>query len=228
MADKLGRILEARAKLRERFQEKIAQTPSVADQQPQGSGPLNHHGMPQLPVGQTVTEKWPVLDLGTRPVIPKEDWQLTIDGACASPLTLSFEDLLELEQVEDVSDFHCVTTWSRLGLRWRGVRFSEIAALAAPHDNAEHVMCYGYDRYSTNVSLVELMKNDVLLVHTVEGEPLSREHGGPVRLITPQLYAWKGAKWLSRIEFMTEERLGFWEERGYSSTALPWRDDRYG
>ena len=227
MSDKLGRILEARARLRERFRERIALTPSVADPSPQGSGPKNRHGMPQVPVGQTVTTKWPVLDLGVRPNIPKEGWQVVVDGACRVPTTLTFEQLLALDQVEDVSDFHCVTTWSRLNVRWRGVRFSELAALAVPDDDVEHVMCHGYDGYTTNVSLVELMKRDVLLVHTADGRPLPREHGGPVRLITPQLYAWKGAKWLRRIEFMTEQRLGFWEERGYSSTALPWRDDRY-
>ena len=88
-------------------------------------------------------------------------------------------------------------------------------------------MCYAHDGYTTNVSLEEALKDDVLLVHTWEGRPLPIEHGGPVRMITPQLYAWKGAKWISRIEFMTQNRLGFWEERGYSDTAYPWRDDRY-
>jgi DMSO/TMAO reductase YedYZ molybdopterin-dependent catalytic subunit len=183
--------------------------------------------MPRLPVGQTETRKWPVLDLGVHPELTQATWRMVIDGACEEPTALDFDALLALEQVTDVSDFHCVTTWSRMDLNWVGVRFSELAALVRPAPEATHVMCYGYDGYSTNVELVELMKSDVLVVHTVDGAALPREHGGPVRMITPQLYAWKGSKWLSRVEFMTENRLGFWEQRGYSSTAFPWRNDRY-
>lgn len=227
MSDKLERIIEARAQLRQRFQARIEETPAVADTEPKGSGESNRHGMPKLPVGQTKTDKWPVLDLGRQPDISQQEWTVSIDGACDAPQSLTYAGLLELPQVEDVSDFHCVTTWSRMDLSWRGVRFSEVAALAQVHQDADHVMCHGYDGYTTNISLVELMKSDVLLAHTVDGAPLPKDHGGPVRLITPQLYAWKGAKWLSRIEFLTEERLGFWEERGYSSTAHPWRNDRY-
>lgn len=228
MTDKLSRIIEARAALRARFEEQIARTPSLSDSAPQGTGSPNRHGMPKLPVGQTQTSKWPVLDLGIQPNIEKSAWRLVIDGACEEATELDFQALAALPQVEDVSDFHCVTTWSRMDLKWGGVRFSELAALVRPLPAATHVMCHGYDGYSTNVALVELLKDDVLVVHTVLGAPLAREHGGPVRMITPQLYAWKGAKWLSRIEFMTENRLGFWEQRGYSSTAFPWRNDRYG
>jgi DMSO/TMAO reductase YedYZ molybdopterin-dependent catalytic subunit len=111
--------------------------------------------------------------------------------------------------------------------RWKGVQFSTVAALVRPLPSAIHVMIHGYDGYTTNLPLEEALKDDVLLVHTVNGQPLPREHGGPVRMITPQLYAWKGAKWIKRIEFLTEDRKGFWELRGYSNTAHPWRDDRY-
>ena len=134
---------------------------------------------------------------------------------------------MELEQVEDTSDFHCVTTWSKLGMRWLGVRFLDIAALVEPTEKASHIFVHGSDGYTTNLSLEEALKPDVLLVYQADGAPLSREHGGPVRMITPQLYAWKGAKWISGIEFLTEDRLGYWEERGYSNTARPWEDDRY-
>jgi DMSO/TMAO reductase YedYZ molybdopterin-dependent catalytic subunit len=202
-------------------------TPSVADPAPQGSGPPNRHGMPTIPVGQIETRKWPVLDLGVQPDVPLARWTLAVDGACAAPQTLRWDDLLALEQVEDVSDFHCVTTWSRLNLRWRGVRVADVLALAEPDPAATHLMCHAYDGYSTNVALAEAVKPDVLLVHTVDGAPLPREHGGPVRMITPQLYAWKGAKWISRLELLTADRPGFWEERGYSMTAHPWRNDRY-
>ena len=224
---KLERIVEARMKLKARFEEKIQQTPSVADNKPMGKGNPNHHGMPVLPVGQTITNKWPVLDLGLQPDILLKDWRLQIDGVVEHPVILTWEDFMALPQTDDTSDFHCVTTWSKLNINWKGVRMLDLAALVQPGDNATHIMCYGYDDYTTNISLEEALKPDVLLVHTAEGKPLPKEHGGPVRMITPQLYAWKGSKWINRIEFMTANRLGFWEERGYSNTAYPWRNDRY-
>lgn len=214
--------------LKQRFEEQMGKTPSVADTAPQGSGPVNRHGMPRLPVGQVLSKKWPVLDLGFHPAVEHADWQLKVDGACAKPFSLSYQDFLALPQVDDTSDFHCVTTWSRMDLHWRGVRFADLAAMAEVDDRATHVMCHAYDDYSTNLPLVEALKPDVLLVHTVDGAPLPREHGGPVRMITPQLYAWKGAKWIHRIELMIGDRKGFWELRGYSDTAYPWRNDRYG
>lgn len=227
--DQQARVMAARLKLRERFLERMRATPGLTDSEPLGSGPPNRHGMPKLPVGQTATApgKWPVLDLGRQPVIPLDQWQLRIDGACAHPTTLDWTNFLALEQVDDESDFHCVTTWSKLDMRWRGVRFSTLAALVEPHESARFVFCYGYDGYTTNLPLEEALKDDVLLAHTVDGAPLPREHGGPVRMITPQLYAWKGSKWIARIELLEEDRLGLWERNGYSNTAHPWRDDRY-
>lgn len=214
--------------LKQRFEAQMGKTPSVADTQPQGSGPPNRHGMPKLPVGQVVTKKWPVLDLGVLPEVSLAKWRLSVDGACHQPLSFTHEEFMSLPQVDDTSDFHCVTTWSRMDLRWRGVRVADLLAMAEVDDRATHVMCHAYDGYSTNLPLVEAVKPDVLLAHTVEGHPLPREHGGPARMITPQLYAWKGAKWINRIELMIGDKPGFWEQRGYSSTAYPWRNDRYG
>lgn len=225
--DKLSRIVDARMKLRERFLEKIEATPSLADGAPMGTGPTNRHGMPQLPPDQYETKKWPVLDLGVKPEIPLERWSLVIDGAVRRPVKLSWNDYLALEQVDDTSDFHCVTKWSKMNLRWRGVRLADLVALAEPDDDARFLMCHGYDGYTVNLPIEEALKPDVLVVHAVDGAPLPVEHGGPVRVITPQLYAWKGAKWVKRIELMREDKLGFWEERGYSNTAYPWRNDRY-
>lgn len=225
--DKLSRIVDARMKLKARFEEKIAQTPSVADNKPMGIGMPNRHGMPVTPPGQTLTVKWPVLDLGTEPDIPLNEWKLVLDGEVENPVTLNWEEFLSLPQTEDTSDFHCVTTWSKLNMRWKGVRLIDLAALVMPKETANFLLCYGYDNYTTNVSLAEALKPDVLLVHTYEDKPLPREHGGPVRMITPQLYAWKGSKWISRIEFLKVNKRGFWEERGYSNTAYPWRNDRY-
>jgi DMSO/TMAO reductase YedYZ molybdopterin-dependent catalytic subunit len=223
------RIVQARLKLRARFLAQMAASPGHADPAPQGSGPPNRHGMPRLPVGQTPTApgKWPVLDLGVHPDIPLARFRLRLDGACAHPQILDWEGFSALEQAEDVSDFHCVTGWSRMDIPWGGVRFATIAALADPDEAVRHVRCYAADGYVTNLSLVEALKDDVLLVHRVDGGPLPVEHGGPVRMITPQLYAWKGAKWIDRVEFLIEDQPGFWEENGYSNTAHPWRNDRY-
>ena len=224
---KTKRIIESRMRLRARFQEDMAQSPSLNDGQPQGTGEPNRHGMPRLPIGQFETRKWPVLDLGVHPDIATSDWSLTLDGAVQQSLTLDWSDLMAMEQVTDVQDFHCVTTWSRFDLEFKGVRFSTLAALADPKTSATHIMCHAYDGYSTNVSLVEALKDDVLLVHTANGHPLDKAHGGPLRMVTPQLYAWKGAKWINRIEFMTADKPGYWEKRGYSNSAYPWRNDRY-
>jgi DMSO/TMAO reductase YedYZ molybdopterin-dependent catalytic subunit len=223
------RIVEARLRLRARFLDKIQQTPALADPQPLGDGPPNRHGMPQIPVGQTPTApgKWPVLDLGTHPIVPLDKWSLSVDGECRAPVTLDWNAFMRLEQVEDVSDFHCVTGWSRLDVPWSGVRFATVVALVEPTDAAEYVVCHSFDGYTTNLPLSGALKDDVLLVHAADGAALPREHGGPVRVITPQLYAWKGAKWIERIELMRQDQLGFWEQRGYSNSAHPWRNDRY-
>jgi len=206
----------------------------LADRRPQGTGPANRHGMPRLPVGQHEVKNWPVLDLGVQPAVPLETWKLEVGGLVDNPFTLNWEQFLALPQAGDVSDFHCVTTWSRYDNHWRGVRFRTVAELAVPKEDAKFVLCTGYDfmpgthiPYTVNVPLARAVDDDVLLVHTWEGEPLPREHGGPCRMITPKLYAWKGAKWIRKIEFLAKDKKGFWEVRGYSNSAEPWLNDRY-
>jgi DMSO/TMAO reductase YedYZ molybdopterin-dependent catalytic subunit len=205
-----------------------------AGKRPEGSGPQNRHGMPVLPVGQHEVKNWPVLDLGEQPDVALSSWKLEVGGLVEHPFTLNWEQFLALPQVDDVSDFHCVTTWSRYNNHWRGVRFSTIAEMAIPSETAQHVLCTGYDfmprsyiPYTTNLPLARAVDTDVLLVHTWDGRPLPREHGGPVRMITPKLYAWKGTKWIRKIEFLPEDKKGFWEVRGYSNSAEPWFNDRY-
>jgi DMSO/TMAO reductase YedYZ molybdopterin-dependent catalytic subunit len=228
LASRLAGLDDAVRALRERFAERMRATPSLSDPRPLGEGPPNRHGMPREPPGQNVLDEttWPVLDLGETPEIAPEAWSLVIDGAVEAPLALSYPDLLALPQAEEECDFHCVTGWSVLDLRLRGVRFEVVAALARPRPEATHVMTYGKDGYSTNLALEEALKPDVLVVHGADGRPLRPEHGGPVRIVVPQLWAWKGAKWVNRIEFLTHDRRGYWEIRGYSNTAHPWRDDR--
>ncbi len=201
---------------------------------PEGSGQPNRHGMPKLPVGQHEVKNWPVLDVGEQPQVSTADWKLEVGGLVDNPLTLTWDRFMALPQAEEVSDFHCVTTWSRFDNHWRGVRFKTIAELAVPHPKARFVLCTSYDfapgtsiPYTTNLPLARALEDDVLLVHTWEGKPLPREHGGPCRMITPKLYAWKGAKWIRKIEFLATDRKGFWEVRGYSNTAEPWLNDRY-
>ncbi|MEZ0392205.1 MAG: molybdopterin-dependent oxidoreductase [Pseudobdellovibrionaceae bacterium] len=192
-----------------------------------GSGPLNRDGVPSLPPDQREVKNWPVLDLGVHPEIELKDWKLEIKGLVQSPKIWTWEDLQKLPQVQDQSDFHCVTGWSQLGIHWRGVRFSDLALACGVSPEARFVLTTASDGYSTNLSLTEAMKEDVLLVYEANGKPLPKEHGGPIRMITPQLWAWKGAKWISGIEFLAENHPGFWEVRGYSNTAIPWLNDRY-
>jgi DMSO/TMAO reductase YedYZ molybdopterin-dependent catalytic subunit len=181
----------------------------------------------RLPPGQKLTEGFPVLDLGVQPEIPLTKWKLKIDGWVEKPATLDWVQFHALPQVEDVSDFHCVTTWSKYDCRWGGVAFTTLYELVQPKPEAKFVYFTSYDGYSTNVALDKCLDDDVLIATRFEGAPVSREHGGPARAIIPKLYAWKGAKFVSGITFLAEDKLGFWEVRGYSNTADPWTEDRY-
>ncbi len=181
----------------------------------------------RLPPGQKLTEGFPVLDLGVQPEIPHAEWRLKIDGLVAKPAQLSWTEFHALAQVEDVSDFHCVTTWSKYDCRWGGVAFTTLYELVQPAAEAKFVYFTSYDGYSTNVALEKCLDDDVLVATSFDGGPVPREHGGPARVIIPKLYAWKGAKFVNGITFLAEDKLGFWEVRGYSNGADPWTEDRY-
>ncbi len=148
--DQLAKIIEARMKLQRRFGERMLASPSVAGARPLGTGATNRHGMPKIPIGQTATTKWPVPNLGYQPNIPLDKWRLRVDGEVENPLLLMWADFMALPQTEDTSDFHCVTTWSKMDMAWRGVRLVDLAALAQLKETATHLMCYGYDTYTTN------------------------------------------------------------------------------
>jgi DMSO/TMAO reductase YedYZ molybdopterin-dependent catalytic subunit len=181
----------------------------------------------RLPPGQHQVHNFPVLDLGIRPELILEKWQLSIGGHVENPVTLSWEQFLALPQFRDVSDFHCVTTWSQFDMVWEGVAFFTIAELVKPNPEATHVFFKSYDGYSTNNPLSVCLDDDVLIAHKCNGKPLPIEHGGPARVIIPKRYAWKGAKFIREISFLDRDRLGFWEVRGYSNTADPWTEDRF-
>jgi len=181
----------------------------------------------RLPPGQHLTPGFPVLDLGIRPEISLADWRLVITGLVENPKTFTWEEFNQLPQFEDVSDFHCVTTWSKFDCRWCGVAFFTLVEIVTPKPEAKHVLFTSYDGYSTNVALEDCLDDDVLIATQFDGHSISREHGGPARVIIPKLYAWKGAKFVRSIEFAAEDKPGFWEVRGYSNTADPWTEDRF-
>ena len=181
----------------------------------------------RLPPGQKLTEGFPVLDLGVQPEVPLPEWSLSIDGLVDNPVSLSWTQFGALPQVDDVSDFHCVTTWSKFGCRWGGVALTTLYELARPRPEARFVYFSSFDGYSTNVSLEKCLDDDTLVATSFDGAPIPREHGGPARVIIPKLYAWKGAKFVKAITFLSKDKLGFWEVRGYSNTADPWTEDRY-
>lgn len=181
----------------------------------------------RLPPGQHLTEGFPVLDLGIQPEVLLDQWTLKVGGLVENPVTLRWDEFNALEQFEDTSDFHCVTTWSKYDCRWSGVAFFTLIDLVKVKSEARFVYFTGYDGYSTNVPLEHCLDDDVLVATKFDGRPVTKEHGGPARVIIPKLYAWKGAKFVRAIEFRAEDKLGFWEVRGYSNTADPWTDDRF-
>ena len=208
------KMIAAKAKLLERFKQK---PPLEAQSERQ-----------RLPPGQHVTSGFPVLDLGVRPKFYEPRWRFEVKGAVENELSLTWEQFRQLPRVEQVSDFHCVTTWSKFDVHWSGVKFVDVAALALPSDKARFVIAEGSDYYTTNLPLEDCLRDDVLLADELFGEPLSRDHGGPMRLIVPHLYAWKSAKFLRRLQFGEVDQSGYWEERGYHRRGDPWKEERHG
>lgn len=181
----------------------------------------------RLPPGQHLVNDWPVLDLGVTPNVPRERWTLDVGGAVARPLHWTWADFQALPQDKRISDMHCVTTWSRYDNLWQGLATRRLLEIVDPLPEATHVVLYGSDGYTTNLPLADFGAVDAMVVHSWNGEPLTRDHGGPVRLIVPHLYLWKSAKWLKAIEVKTGDEPGFWEVRGYHNRGDPWAEQRY-
>jgi DMSO/TMAO reductase YedYZ molybdopterin-dependent catalytic subunit len=182
----------------------------------------------RLPPGQRLVRDWPVLDLGQQPNVTEQKFRLDVDGAVENRLSLRPDEFMALPQSEDVSDMHCVTQWSRYDNHWRGVVARALLEIVHPHPDVRHVIFTAYDGYTTNIRLDQFDQADVFLAHQWEGKPISREHGGPVRMLVPKLYLWKSAKWLRRIHFTISDHPGFWETRGYHNNGDPWMEERYG
>ena len=184
----------------------------------------------RIPPGQSRTKKWPVLDAGGPPRIDLDTWKLSVHGMTGHPVEWNWREFNQLPRVRVFADFHCVTRWSRLGNVWEGVSTREIMARAGgPLPEAAFVLAHGYDEgFSTNVPLDDFLAEDALVALTHDGEPLTLDHGGPARLIVPQLYAWKSAKWLESIELLQRDQAGFWESCGYHMHGDPWKEQRHG
>ncbi|MBB4264051.1 MULTISPECIES: sulfite oxidase-like oxidoreductase [unclassified Bradyrhizobium] len=181
----------------------------------------------RLPPGQHLTKDWPVLDLGVVPPVSRERWRLDVYGAIESPVFWTFAEFIAQKQARFTSDIHCVTTWSRYDNEWEGLATRELLAACQPREDARFVTLHSHDGYTTNLALEDFAAEDALLAHSWSGQPLTEEHGGPVRLVVPHLYFWKSAKWLQAIEFLTEDAPGFWEVRGYHNRGDPWAEQRY-
>lgn len=184
-------------------------------------------GGDRVPPGQRETEAFPVLSKDGVPSWEPASWRFRVRGAVERELSLSLSEFRSLPHETQRQDFHCVTGWSRLGCEFTGVRFPTIAERVGVADAVESVTFSALDGYTTSLPLSDCLREDVLFAWALDGEPLPDEHGGPLRVVTPHKYAYKGAKWVTGIEFRTEHERGYWEKRGYSDAANPWREDRY-
>ena len=163
---------------------------------------------------------------GETPSVSTAEWALRVWGK-ATPVTFSWQDFMALPQNEFTEDFHCVTHWSKLDVQWVGVKVADVMTQVTLQPDASHVMLHCYGGYTTNLTLDDFLRAQNFFAHTLTGEPLPADHGGPMRLVVPHLYAWKSAKWIQGLEFLDHEELGFWERNGYHRRGEPWREERY-
>jgi DMSO/TMAO reductase YedYZ molybdopterin-dependent catalytic subunit len=182
----------------------------------------------RLPPGQYLTEKWPVLHAGSVPETDLAIWDFHLFGELERELTLSWDELRELPATEITADIHCVTRWSRFDTSFRGVRWRDLAALVEPRPPARFVVAHAEQGFTSNLSLEALEAEDALIAYEADGEPLTPDHGWPLRLVVPSRYFWKSAKWLRGLELRSTDQPGFWERYGYHNDADYWREQRYG
>jgi DMSO/TMAO reductase YedYZ molybdopterin-dependent catalytic subunit len=181
----------------------------------------------RLPPGQYLTQKWPVLQYGGVPRVDLATWDFSIDGEVIKPLRLTYAEFSKLPRRTVTADVHCVTRWSMLDSSWAGVPVAEVMKLVELKPGASHVMVRAEQGFTANLSLDAFVRDENLFVDTRNGEPISPEHGWPLRLFVPHLYFWKSAKWVRGLEFMHGDRPGFWEQYGYNMHGDPWAEERY-
>jgi DMSO/TMAO reductase YedYZ molybdopterin-dependent catalytic subunit len=188
------------------------------------------HGRPRpggekLPPGQYLVTDFPVLSAGPTPRIDTRRWQFRIKTEAGQEHTWDWAQFLALPSESFTVDLHCVTKWSKLGTRWRGVSLDTL--LAGVETAAEYALARSYGGYTTNLPLADLLDGKAWIVNRYDGRDLVPEHGGPARLLVPHLYLWKSAKWVSGIDLMPRDQPGFWESLGYNNYGDPWREQRY-
>lgn len=181
----------------------------------------------RVPPGQYLAKGFPVLSYGATPQVSTDDWLLKVWGLVAER-SFDWSDLMSLPQHDFTADFHCVTRWSKLDVQWTGVKVTDFLNVLSIDPQATHVMQHCYGGYTTNLSLADFARPENFLAHTLQGEPLPADHGGPLRTVVPHLYAWKSAKWINGIEFLDGDQPGFWERNGYHMRGEPWAEERYG
>ena len=181
----------------------------------------------RLPPGQYLTEKWPVLHAGTVPQTDLATWDFRVFGEVEEPLTLTWERLQELPSRDVTVDIHCVTRWSRFETTFRGVHWSELARLTRPKPAARFVVAHAEQGFTANLPLEALEDENALIAYEADGQPLTPEHGWPLRLMVPSRYFWKSAKWLRGLELRATDEPGFWERYGYHNDADYWKEQRY-
>jgi DMSO/TMAO reductase YedYZ molybdopterin-dependent catalytic subunit len=181
----------------------------------------------RTPPGQILTRDWPVLHYGNVPKVNIEKWRFQIHGQVADELMLTREDFMKLPRSKVRCDIHCVTHWSRLDNEFEGVLLKDLLQLVKVKPEARYVMFHAAGGWNTNIPLADLMHDDVLFAWRWNGQDISVEHGWPMRTVVPQLYFWKSAKWVNAMEFMAEDRPGFWEQNGYHPYGDPWREQRF-
>jgi len=181
----------------------------------------------RVPPGQKLTERWPALHYGSVPRIDTSRWTFTISGLVEKERKLSYKEFMSLPMVKVFSDIHCVTGWSQMDNLWEGVSASTIRELADILPEAKFIIVRSEGGFTTNLSLDDFFQPDVLFAVRHNNQPLSPEHGSPVRLVVPRLYFWKSAKWVTGVEYTAEDKPGFWESHGYHNHGDPWKEERY-
>lgn len=182
----------------------------------------------RLPPGQyDIGADFPVLTAEAAPRLDPDRWTMTVDGVVADAHTWSWQDLHLLPQSEFRGDIHCVTTWSKFDTRFGGISLDLLLDAVGPLPQATHVLATSTTGYTTNLPIEYVRDGKAWLVWTYDGEPLPREHGGPVRMLVPQLYFWKSARWVTRLTVLDHNTPGFWEQNGYHDLGDPWREQRY-
>ncbi|NER83219.1 MAG: sulfite oxidase-like oxidoreductase [Leptolyngbya sp. SIO1D8] len=180
----------------------------------------------RVPPGQHLAKGFPVLTYGETPQVAQETWELKVWGL-AEAKTFRWADMMALPKQSFTADFHCVTTWSKLDVKWKGIGVPDWMANLTVEPTATQVLLHCYGGYTTNLTLKDFNRPENFFAYTLFGEPLPSPHGGPMRLVVPHLYAWKSAKWINGVEFLSEEVLGFWERNGYHRRGEPFAEERY-